>query len=296
MRVKQISTVGKSTIVLGKQGENHVTEVLFPQFPDMMAYEWVLNHQRATDSSAYPCPLEKRGNDLVWVVTAGDTEVVGTGVAELTCYGTGGEVLKSQTWSTVTQRSPATGGSVPNPVEPWYQQLVKLLRGKVDEPEEEGQPGYHLATDGKGNRYWADGGWPKEAATLLVQILSSGTYTTDQTANITALAEMLGVAYAPAVKKLAAPVIRLETDKQKLTAPIIQLVEEQEVSTTAVLGEAVLGHMILGDGIPQKLATPAITLETVEEDTRKLSKPTIYLQEIVSAFKLATPTITLQEG
>lgn len=294
MQRKQITPTGKTALSIGKQGENSVVEVLFPQSADLMAYDWVLNHQRATDKAAYPCPLEKRGNTLVWVITSGDTGVPGNGVAELTCYGPDGEVRKSQTYTTVVQRSPAPGGPVPDPVQPWYLMLTALLKGKVDEPETEGTPGQALTTDGHGNRYWADGGWPKEAAQLLVQILSAGTYTEDQTENIAALAEILGVAVPKPMKKLAAPVIRLENDKTKLTAPVIRLVK-QEVSTTAVLGQAILGEMILGEGIPPKLATPVIRLETVEE-TRKLSKPTIYLQEIVSAFKLATPVITLQEG
>lgn len=213
MQKTQISSIGRTSIALGKQGENGVREILFPQFGDWISYKWVLNHQRATDKAAYPCPLEKRGTTLVWVVTAGDTEVPGTGLLELTCYGDSGEVLKSQTWTTTTQKSPAPGGPVPDPVEPWFKAWEAMLNRKMDEPGTEGSPGQHLATDGHGGRYWADGGWPQAAAELLVKILSAGTYAEDQTENINALARMLGV----------------------------------EVNyLTALLGDALVGEMILG--------------------------------------------------
>lgn len=150
----QLIATGRNSIALGKQGENNVREIVFPQPEQLMAYDWVLNHQRATDKVAYPCPLEKRGNSLVWVVTSGDTEVPGTGLAELTCNGPDGEVLKSQTYSTVTIKSPSAGGDIPDPVKPWYQMITAQLRGKMDEPEAEGEAGQVLATDGNGYRYW----------------------------------------------------------------------------------------------------------------------------------------------
>lgn len=127
MTIKQIFVKTQAAICLGKQGENEVVEVIFPQPAELMAEEWQLNHQRATDREAYPCPLEKRENSLVWRVTSGDTAVPGIGAAELTCYGKDGEILKSRTYSTSVIKSIATGGEVPDPVKPWYDDIMQRL-------------------------------------------------------------------------------------------------------------------------------------------------------------------------
>lgn len=127
MTVKQIKVTTQQSIALGRQGENNVVEVLFIQPEDLMAENWLLNHQRATDTEAYPCPLEKRGNALVWKVTSGDTAIPGVGNAELTCYGQNGEVLKSRIYTTCVLKSMTTGGKVPDPVKPWYDDLLEKI-------------------------------------------------------------------------------------------------------------------------------------------------------------------------
>lgn len=127
MTIKQILVKSQAAICLGKQGENEVVEVIFPQPSELMAEEWQLNHQRVTDREAYPCPLEKRDNALAWRVTSGDTAVPGIGAAELTCYGKDGEILKSCTYSTSVLKSITTGGEVPDPVKPWYDDIMERL-------------------------------------------------------------------------------------------------------------------------------------------------------------------------
>lgn len=126
--IKQISITSQGIIPLGKQGEGEVLEILFPQSSELMEESWELNHRRATDRSAYPVPLEKRGNNLVWTVTRGDTEIPGRGEAELTCYGETGQVLKSKTYGTSTAKSVTTGGEVPDPARPWYLDIITKLR------------------------------------------------------------------------------------------------------------------------------------------------------------------------
>lgn len=93
--------------------------------------------------------------------------------------------------------------------------------------------------------------------------------------------------------KLATPVIRLEVETPKLSTPVIYLktVDDAEFTTTAVLGEAVLGWAILGNGeAREKLPTPAIYLHT---ELQKLLAPVIELVEVLP--KLEAPVITMFE-
>lgn len=115
------------TLLLGRQGENDVTEIVFSVPSDLADCEWLLNHQRATDSESYPIPLDERDGTLVWTVTSGDTDIAGRGCAELTCYGSNGEVLKSQLYATTVIKALSSGGEVPDPVQPWYESLLKRI-------------------------------------------------------------------------------------------------------------------------------------------------------------------------
>lgn len=165
MTAKQILVKSQAAICLGKQGENEVTEVIFPQPAELMAEEWQLNHQRATDREAYPCPLEKRENSLVWRVASGDTAVPGIGAAELTCYGKDGEILKSRTYSTSVLKSIATGGEVPDPVKPWYDDIMQRLD----------QGGGGSGTPGEDGGYYTPAVSQADTGTMTVSFTASGT-------------------------------------------------------------------------------------------------------------------------
>lgn len=115
------------TLLLGRQGENEVTEIVFSIPSDLTTYDWLLNHRRATDKEPYPIPLASKDNTLVWTVTAGDTDIPGRGYAELTCYGNSGEVLKSQLYATTVIKALTNGLEVPDPVQPWYESLLKRI-------------------------------------------------------------------------------------------------------------------------------------------------------------------------
>lgn len=115
------------TLLLGRQGENEVTEIVFTIPADLIGCEWLLNHRRAMDKEPYPIPLEKRDNALIWTVTSGDTDIPGRGYAELTCYGSNGEILKSQLYATTVIKALTSGGEVPDPVQPWYESLLKRI-------------------------------------------------------------------------------------------------------------------------------------------------------------------------
>lgn len=111
---KGLSITTQGAFSLGKQGEGGVLEIHFPQSATMIGETWEGNHQRSTDTAAYPVELEKQGNDLVWLVTSGDTAIPGTGRFELTCYNDDGQVLKSKTYSTSVAQSLLTGGNAPS--------------------------------------------------------------------------------------------------------------------------------------------------------------------------------------
>lgn len=146
---KILSITTQGAFSLGKQGEGGVLEIHFPQSATMIGETWEGNHQRSTDSAAYPVELEKQGNDLVWLVTSGDTAIPGTGRFELTCYNDDGQVLKSKTYSTSVAKSLLTGGNAPSggyskPTGTVYinsngtHDVTKYASAQVDVPTSEG--------------------------------------------------------------------------------------------------------------------------------------------------------------
>ena len=145
----------------------------------------------------------------------------------------------------------------------------------------------------------AGGGLSKEAAALLLSILSEALFANDQFENILKLKEALGIGVeeepdvpdkpdvpeepdepdipdepdVPVIQKLTAPEIYLEIDGE----PVIP--DEPDVSdrnTPAILGIAILGKTVLGNyvsGLP-KLDTPVICLASAQ----KLDAPVIRLE------------------
>lgn len=112
------------------------------------------------------------------------------------------------------------------------------------------------------------------------------------------------------IKKLSAPVIRLETvtdgggenpgvGNKKLSAPIIRLEEgggeyDDSEYTPAILGVARLGQTKLGDsgsGLP-KLTAPVIRMETVTDGSEEPEEPDE--PEKPEILKLDAPAITLE--
>lgn len=114
-------------IPLGYQGENETREIVFPQPEELLAENWMLLHQRALDKEPYPVPLDVTARGLVWTVTSGDTEFNGSGRAQLICTGTNGEVLKNAIYNTNVAKSLHVGGEPPDPVKPWYDDIMQKL-------------------------------------------------------------------------------------------------------------------------------------------------------------------------
>lgn len=119
-------------IPLGYQGENEAREIVFPQPEELLAENWMLLHQRALDKEPYPVPLDVTARGLIWTVTAGDTDISGTGRAQLICTGADGEVLKTCTYSTTVSKSLHVGGEPPDPVKPWYDAIMEALEEGTD--------------------------------------------------------------------------------------------------------------------------------------------------------------------
>lgn len=137
MDIKQIKITTQRAIPLGYQGENAVVQISFPQPESLLSERWTLMHQRATDSEAYPVPLNVVDGGLVWTVSSGDAAVSGLGRAQLICTGADGEILKTMVYGTVTAKSLAVGGEVPDPVKPWYDAIIEEIEqiGGID-PED----------------------------------------------------------------------------------------------------------------------------------------------------------------
>lgn len=127
MEVKKILVTTQRGIPLGYQGENEVTKIVFPQTEELLAQNWTLLHQRAYDKEPYPVPLTVTAGGLVWTVTSGDTAVSGIGRAQLICSGANGEILKTVTYNTNVAKSLHLCGEVPDPVKPWYEDIMQKL-------------------------------------------------------------------------------------------------------------------------------------------------------------------------
>lgn len=125
MKKNRIYATDQGRISLGNQGENLVRQIVFPV--ENGEESWMLLHQRSTDETAYPVPLTKERNDLIWDVTAGDTAVDGSGRAVLICTGEDGEVLKSQIYQTYTSKSIEAGGDPPEAIKPWYDSIMEQI-------------------------------------------------------------------------------------------------------------------------------------------------------------------------
>lgn len=127
MEVKKILVTTQRGIPLGYQGENGATEIVFTQTEELLAQNWTLLHQRAYDKEPYPVPLTVTAGGLVWTVTSGDTAYSGVGRAQLICSRADGKILKTVTYNTNVAKSLHLCGEVPDPVKPWYDDIMQRI-------------------------------------------------------------------------------------------------------------------------------------------------------------------------
>lgn len=127
IKKKTVFITTQHGIPLGRQGENDVTQIVFPQPEELLSQNWTLIHQRPGDVSPYPVSVDMSAQGVIWNVTSGDTAENGTGEAQLICTGPNGEVLKSFTYITVVSKSLCVPGEPPDPVKPWYEKIMEQI-------------------------------------------------------------------------------------------------------------------------------------------------------------------------
>ena len=131
-----------TALYLGRRGENLARQVIF----DLS--EWVrcygegraeLICQRPGEGRPYPAEAERRGDELVWTLTAADTAAASVyglyGRCELRWY-VGQTIAKSRTWRTVVEQTlddPAD--APPAPSEPGWVERLLAMEAYVREAE-----------------------------------------------------------------------------------------------------------------------------------------------------------------
>lgn len=116
-------------IDLGKRGEHMARCVMF----DISGWQKTygegsvhLLHQRNGDSTPYPCVIDVIGSYVCWLLHETDVAVAGRGRAELQ-YFVGEARVKSETWTTRTDRALNNEGPVPEgPAENWLNTMLEL--------------------------------------------------------------------------------------------------------------------------------------------------------------------------
>lgn len=135
MKIVQANTL--SVLLLGKQGEHLVRQIVF----DLS--EWVkeygegvaeLIYQRPGDEEPYPIAAVRTGQNLIWTLSATDTEKTGNyGKCEVHYY-VGDAVIKSEIWRTWVDAAMDTdSGAVPPESENgWVEQVLKASAAAKD--------------------------------------------------------------------------------------------------------------------------------------------------------------------
>ena len=149
---------GKSILLLGKQGENNKTEIIFP------IKDWVeecgtggvfsLVHKRSGDKDAYPVPIVADGENVYWTVRNVDVASPGYGFCELS-YIVGDLIAKSATWATRTLDSVSSVGDPPDPYESWLDTLAKVAARAENSAENAGQSAENAENSAEKAEYYA---------------------------------------------------------------------------------------------------------------------------------------------
>ncbi len=131
---------GRSSLNLGRADENIAVRVeidlsrILVQEPTATAH---INMQNPSGKK-YAAATSMDGTKLIWDVTKADNTVEGTGYAQLTVTGPGGEVLKSAVAATRIGHSIRGEGPAPDPVQNWVDDATNKL-GSVVQAEKEAE-------------------------------------------------------------------------------------------------------------------------------------------------------------
>lgn len=137
MTPNRIYIKDQSAIPLGMQGDGNVREIVFTPPEGLADKAWTASHQRATDPEPYPVALRAKDGDLIWIVSAADTDIAGQGRLQLVCLDGEDQVLKTMVYRTHVSASLSAPGDAPDPVKPWYDELMRELADIGDIPPEE---------------------------------------------------------------------------------------------------------------------------------------------------------------
>ena len=167
------------SIFIGVMGESKRKKVIFDvsdwdvRFGGEGRVELI--YSRPVDRAIYPIDLEREGSTVVWTITADDTAKAGTGRGELRYYI--GDTLVQVAASEITVDPSLLGvpNEIPNPPGPVWLGRVTDVVSRAEKVTERAE----------------SGGLSAAASGLLISILRNGIYSTDQSANITALETVL---------------------------------------------------------------------------------------------------------
>lgn len=150
---------GCGVLLLGRQGENQVTEVVFPigEWQERYGNGTVsLVHRRPGDGRTYPVAVTVEGDTARWVVSSADTACVGNdGACELS-YLTGDTVDKSHIWTTAVDESLGGGPTPPEPEQGWVDQVLEAadqVEAINQNPPKPGPNGTWLIYDPEAGEY-----------------------------------------------------------------------------------------------------------------------------------------------
>ena len=128
---------GRAALNLGRADENAAVRVeidlsaILAQEPNAAAHLTV----ESPSGAKYPASTTMDGGKLIWDVSDADTAAEGTGRAQLTVTGPGGEVLKSAVAVTRVGHSLRGEGEAPEPLKSWVDDATNKLGAVVQAGE-----------------------------------------------------------------------------------------------------------------------------------------------------------------
>ena len=118
----------KSTIPIGREGENDALVVKFPFVKEWKALygngTFELMNQRPDDADPYPCVVDSDGDNVLWVINAEDVSQVGRGRCQLT-YVVNDTIAKSIIFATSINDSIGDAGIPPEPYQSWVNDVLQ---------------------------------------------------------------------------------------------------------------------------------------------------------------------------
>lgn len=138
MRKYNIPPAFSSSLQLGRQGENGVTEITFlcAGYAKMYGDGFAEAVHRTPDGTIYPVNIEQDENNRVsWLISDGDTATAGTGQLELR-WMVNGNLAKSKIFSTIIKSALTAPETPPDAAKSWVDKVLKAaedIKGGITE-------------------------------------------------------------------------------------------------------------------------------------------------------------------